>query len=40
MTSEGKKAVTTALVAGLVAYLLSGRRWSDEGKMRKRLKNR
>lgn len=39
-TPEGKKTLLAALVTGLVAYLLSGRRWSDEGRIRRRLKSK
>ncbi len=37
---EGKTSVVTALVVGLVWYWLSGRRWSDEGRLKRRLKRR
>jgi hypothetical protein len=38
--TQGKRSVATALVVGLVWYVLSGRRWSDEGRLRRRLKDR
>jgi hypothetical protein len=40
LTHQEKYAVTTVVGILLVLYLLSGRRWSDEGRVRRWLKGK